>query len=128
MPHPWRSFKSATAAKEARLRRIDSTLEKPLACWPIFGYCSCPFFMTRPISPTFAALCGAAFALTITGCKKPEIHVYTVNREKPAPPVTAAPRAPELTDAAAAPASERPRPKLDYQVPAGWKYMGPSQF
>jgi hypothetical protein len=127
MPKSQLSSSPQRSAKEECGWRIHITLQKRLARWPIFGYCSCPSFMTRPTSPIFAARCGAVFLLTFAGCKKPEIRVYTVTKEKPVAPVAAATPAPE---ASAAPAEAAPRvhPQLDYQLPAGWKDMGPSQF
>src|ERR1700749_3936058 len=59
--------------------------EKPMARWPYFGYCSCPLSMIRPFYPVLAVLPCAAAALFFSGCKKPEIRVYTVPKEAPAP-------------------------------------------
>jgi len=81
--------------------------------------------MIRPIFPSFAAFCGAMFVLSFSGCKKPEIRVYTVPKETPAE--TTAQASEPKPDAESSPAP-RIRPKLDYRVPAGWKDAGPSEF
>jgi hypothetical protein len=91
--------------------------------------------MNRPIPFRIAALCGAAFALSVSACKKPEIRVYTITKDLPEAPAPAATPALRLSDAKVNPAAKpeaestpRPRPQLDYQLPAGWQDAGPSQF
>lgn len=79
--------------------------------------------MNRPLSPSFAALCGAAAVLSFAACEKPQIRVYTVPKEIPA--ASTAKTGEAEPEASAGP---RVHPKLDYQVPAGWKDVGPSQF
>jgi len=84
--------------------------------------------MNRPLSSRFAALYAAAFALSwsLAACKKPEIRVYTIAKEAtpaPAPSTSAGQSGGE--EAKAAP---RPRPQLDYKLPAGWQDTGPSAF
>ncbi|HEY3897101.1 MAG TPA: hypothetical protein VGM54_00710 [Chthoniobacter sp.] len=83
--------------------------------------------MPRLISPSLAALSGAVLALALTGCKKPQIRVYTVAREKPAAPITPPPSESPLARASAAdiPHSQA---HLDYKLPSGWKDEGSSQF
>ena len=91
--------------------------------------------MNRPIPFRIAALCGAAFALSVSACKKPEIRVYTLSKDLPEAPAPTATPSLRLSDAQARPGSKsggeatpRPRPQLDYQLPAGWQDAGPSQF
>ncbi len=79
--------------------------------------------MTRHPFPILAALSGAVLALSVAGCKKPQIRVYTVAHEQPAPPATPAPSE-SPRDAAAA----HVRPHLDYKVPAGWQDEGAGQM
>ena len=83
--------------------------------------------MPRLISPSLAALSGAVLALALTGCKKPQIRVYTVAREQPAAPATPPPADSSLTQAAAEETPHVPA-HLDYQLPPGWKDEGSSQF
>ncbi|MEA3207736.1 MAG: hypothetical protein QOE70_793 [Chthoniobacter sp.] len=64
------------------------------------------------------ALLLSCCAVLLTSCRKPEIRVYTVPKDPP--PVA------EQTEEAAAPAAERPKPKLDYTVPSGWQETAPS--
>jgi hypothetical protein len=76
--------------------------------------------MIRPLSLA-AALCAVLSVLALTGCKKPQIRVYTVAKDAPFVPATAENK----------PASEAPRrakPQLDYQLPTGWQEAGPSEF
>jgi len=116
---------TAAQAKEEGRRRIHCTREKPLARWPIFGYCSCPSLMNRPNSPRLAALCGAVSVLSFAACEKPQIRVYTAPKETPAASTAKASEAEPGTEPSPAP---RVHPKLDYTLPAGWKDAGPSEF
>lgn len=77
--------------------------------------------MIRPYFPVLTAVSCAAAALFFSGCKKPQIRVYTVPKEAPAvePPATAA--AGEDT-----PPKPRPKPQVTYTLPAGWKEEGPN--
>lgn len=91
--------------------------------------------MNRPTPIRIAALCGAAVAFSLTACKKPEIRVYTISKDLPEAPAPTATPGLRLSDAKASPTAKpedetkpRPRPKLDYQLPAGWQDSGPSQF
>lgn len=91
--------------------------------------------MNRPIPFRIAALCGAAIALSVTGCKKPQIRVYTVSKDLPEAPAPTSTPGLRLSDAKANPGAKpeaestpRPRPQLDYQLPAGWQDAGGSQF
>ena len=69
-------------------------------------------FLHAPYAAT-----GAWCALFFAGCEEPQIRVYTIAKETPAPKPAAA----------AEPAAERPprtRPKLQYALPAGWQESG----
>jgi hypothetical protein len=90
-----------------------------MARQPFFGYCSCPLSMIRPSFTVFTALGSAVVALFFTGCKKPQIRVYTVPKEVPS-----ATPAPSSLQADERPARPRPRPQLSYTVPPGWKEAG----
>ncbi|HSI11598.1 MAG TPA: hypothetical protein VK961_06115 [Chthoniobacter sp.] len=91
--------------------------------------------MNRPIPFRIAALCGAALALSVTACKKPQIRVYTVSKDLPEAPAPTSTPGLRLSDAKANPAAKpeaesapRPRPQLDYLLPPGWQDSGASQF
>lgn len=73
--------------------------------------------MTRPIFHLPASSLSALLALVFAGCEKPEIRVYTVDKEKPA--ATPAPTAKASEEAPA-----RPRPQVSYTLPTGWKEAG----
>ena len=75
--------------------------------------------MIRPFNAVFAALPCAAAVLIFSGCKKPEIRVYTVPKEAPAPE----PSATASTGEEPAP-RQRPRPQVTYKLPEGWKEAG----
>lgn len=98
-------------------KAVGALAEDRLLLLPLFP-------MNRPISYRIAMLCGAAVALCLPACKRPEIRVYTILKHAPeASPVPS--EAPlQLSDAKA----KHLRPKLDYQLPAGWKDLGPNQF
>jgi hypothetical protein len=83
--------------------------------------------MPRLISPSLAALSGAVLALALTGCKKPQIRVYTVAHEQPAAPATPPPSGPPPFTKAAD-TTPHARPHLDYKLPGGWKDVGSSDF
>jgi hypothetical protein len=57
-------------------------------------------------------------ALTLSGCGKEEIRVYTAPKDKPAPT--------QMADKPVRP--PRARPNLSWQLPDGWKETGPSQM
>jgi hypothetical protein len=73
--------------------------------------------MTRPIFHLPASGLSALLALVFAGCSKPEIRVYTVDKEKPAATPAPAAKAPGETPG-------RPRPQVTYTLPAGWKETG----
>jgi hypothetical protein len=89
--------------------------------------------MNRPFPLRIAALCGTACLLSLSACRKPEIRVYTISKElaeATPPPIPAQPgkggeKGGETREEKSA---SRPRPQLDYKLPAGWQDAGPNQF
>lgn len=73
--------------------------------------------MTRPIFHLPASGLSALIALVFAGCEKPQVRVYTVEKDKPA--ATPAPTAKATPET-----PERPRPQVTYTLPAGWKETG----
>ena len=79
---------------------------------PKFGYCSCPFPMTRRFRFALLPLFGA---LLCFGCKREEIRVYTVAKQAPEPDSAAK---------AGAEGPSRPHASITYNVPPDWKDLG----
>lgn len=75
--------------------------------------------MSRPSFHALSAAAGALCALLLGGCKEPQIRVYTIAKETPAPKP---PPEPEST----AERAPRARPQLRYALPAGWQEGGGS--
>ena len=60
-----------------------------------------------------------SFVLWNTGCDSEKIEVYTAAKDKPAPATAAR---------SASSPSARARPQLRWQLPAGWRELGPGQM
>ena len=73
--------------------------------------------MTRPISHLPLSGLSALLALIFAGCEKPQVRVYTVEKDKPA--ATPAPTAKATPET-----PERPRSQITYTLPPGWKETG----
>ena len=71
----------------------------------------------RPLFTTVAALT----ALSIAGCEREEIRVYTIAKEAATPAGSTEPERPS-------PAAGAARPQLTYTLPAGWKDAGGSSM
>lgn len=99
-------------------KAVGALAESRLLLLPLFP-------MNRPIPIRIAALCGAAVALALPACDKPEVRVYTITKRPPESSPAPSEGPVQLSDAQA---KKHARPQLEYQLPAGWKDQGPNQF
>jgi hypothetical protein len=74
--------------------------------------------MIKTKSAVYAGLSLGAMLLFSIGCKKQEIRVYTAPKD----------REPETQMASQTPEARRPRPKISYALPQGWKEVPGNQI